>query len=340
MDPDNKTAADTSVDNDAQEWEDTGLDFLTDHGIEPDKREEEQGALDESKKQQEDTEGEKTPEENREDEKSDEEPGNGDDTGKKAETDSTDAGAEGEPKPDTTEQEPTPEQQERNYRRTQLELEADRKELAKDVKEKMFSDQPTRLEDADGDPIETIQDVMRLQNPNTGKQFTAEEAAQWLLQAQRHFDKKQEEMNQQVDTIVDTNMSIKEEADQVREQYGELLTALPNLRAQIWNEYQKTLVRDENSDVITKAPVSLKAFYDTILTPYMKQAEKIKAETKAEEKRKAQEEAERKKKEQEQQKRQSHSDREDVFSTRTKLTEGMDPEEKEWADVAKEHFEG
>lgn len=350
MDPDKNPAGNEPAEaaaNDDAEWEETGLDFLSDRGIETDKREEEQGAI------QKNNEEEETPPESK--------PGEGDESGdegdqKPAKDENTDpddpdgqkpVSSDDEESNDKSKQEEpeaqpeqTPEQADREYRRRQLELEADRKEIAKDVREKMFSDVPTQLTDADGDPIESVADVMQLKNPVTGKRFTAEEASQWLLGAQRQVEKQQDATEKEVEKITDVNLNLKEEADTVRDKYGELLAHMPKLRQRVWSEYQKTLKRDEKTDTIIDAPVSMEAFYNTVLAPYMREVEKLKSETAAEEQRKAKEAADAKKKKVEEEKRYSQSDREDIFSTRTKSQENMDPEEKEWAEVAKEHFEG
>lgn len=322
--------------DDSKEWDQAGLDFLADRGVEPVKNQEEQGAIEnEQTKPKEGDEGKKTPEANPEGKKPNEEPGNGDDPQKGTGT----AEEAGKPTGSETEEPPrqTPEQEEAARRRSLLELDADRKELATDVRKEMFSDVPTRLEDADGDPIETIADVMRLTNPRTGKPFTAEEASQWLMQATRHVEKQQEATQKQVDEIVDVNLRIKQEADSVKSKYGQLLAHMPKLRARVWAQYKATLQTHEGSDIITKAPISMEDFYDTILAPYQRQVEDMKKN--AEVDKQKQEENEKRKKEAEEKKKRSQGDREDVFSTRTKIEDISDPEEKEWAQAAKEYYE-
>lgn len=327
--------------DDSAEWDEAGIDFLSDKGVEAPSTAKEQETIEE----QDDPQPKDDPVQ---------EDGGKDDTEptdpKTTEKGNVQTGEEGKPKdgsetpegeqPPAEQPTPTPEQQEAQRRQTQLALEADRKDLAKDIREKMFSDVPTRLEDADGDPIETIQDVMQLRNPNTGQRFTAEEAAQYLLQAQRHFDKQQEETRSKVDDIVEVNLNIKEQAEAVKSEYGEILAHMPKLRARLWNQFKATLDTDESGEVFTRMPLSMKEFYDTAMAPYVKQVEDMKANAQAEADKKAKEEAEAKKKEAEKNKRQSQSDREDVFSTRTKIEEGMDTEEREWAMAAKEHYEG
>lgn len=342
MDPTQTPADNTSApaaDNNASEWDQAGLDFLSDHGVEPDKRTEEQGAIDEQAKSKENEEKNGASEGDPNAKKPDEKPGVSNDPNKKGEGDQGKP-AEGEgavPKPEDTPA-PTPEQTERDRRRSLLELDADRKEIAKDVRDKMFSDTPNRLEDADGDPIETIGDVMRLQNPRTGKPFTAEEASQWLMQAQRHVEKQQDEIGKKIENIVEVNLNIKEQAEAVKSKYGELLKHMPNLRAKTWQQYQATLQKDEKSEIITGAPLNMEEFYDMVMAPYVKQVEDMKAKAEADEKQK--QEAEQRKKDAEEKKKRDQGDRGDVFSTRTKIEDISDPEEKEWAAAAKDYYEG
>lgn len=336
----NQPAANDAASNDASEWDQAGLDFLSDRGVEaPDKRTEEQGAIQDNNGGdgvQSDPNAKKTPEGGDGSAK----PGEGTDPQHPQGDGKNDVQPNGEAPTGTPENQPQPsqEQADRDFRRRQLELEADRKELSTDIRKELFSDQPTRLEDADGDPIETIADVMRLENPITKKPFTAEEASQWLMQAQRNFEKNQEKTQKEIDEIVEVNLSIKEQADSVKTKYGELLKHMPKLRARVWEQYKATLQTHEGTDIIKKAPVPMEAFYDTILAPYMREVDRLKKDAEADKQR--QEEAEKRKKEAEEKKKQSQGDREDIFSTRTKIESISDPEEKEWAQAAKEYYEG
>lgn len=201
-------------------------------------------------------------------------------------------------------------------------------EVAKDVREKMFKDAPTVLKDADGDPITSINDVMKLINPVTNEAFTQEEAGIWLLSAQQKFNQGLEQMEKQITQIAEVNVDLKDQADAVTYKYGELLKADTALRDRVWAEYEKTLVKDPDSGIITSMPVSLEAFYDTLLAPYAKLAESMENNT-AEENRRAAEaqkaEEERKKKE--------RQDRSDIFG-RGNVDDLTDPEDKEWAQAA------
>lgn len=232
----------------------------------------------------------------------------------------------------------------RETRATQQEMAAEKKSMISDVKEKMFSDIKTEITDADGDPIRTIEDVKRLLNPNTGKPFTETEAATYLLQAQQKLRKDLDETEKQIEDIAEVNLSIRDQANNTREKYGPLFEAFkksPNsdlntLQQRLWAEYQETLVKDEKTGIITRAPVSLERFYDTSLAGYVKLADQLKADEEAKEKAAAKKkEAEKKAKDEA--KAKNKGDREDIFSAGK--TDSMDPDEKEWAQAGKDYYE-
>lgn len=226
-----------------------------------------------------------------------------------------------------------PNQALREQRAFQRELAEDQKVMATDVREQMFGDLQTKLVDSDGDPIESIEDVMRLENPKTKKAFTEEEAAKWLLESQQYVAKQSQEAERQIQEITEVNLSIKDQADSVKSKYGDMLAAMPELAKRVSDAYSKTLVKDEKTGIITKAPVSLEEFYDTALLPYVKYAEKLEAQN-------AQVPVQKSPPPQVKQaeKRQSVADRSDIVSG--SQIDNQDPEDKEWAAVAKKYYEG
>lgn len=214
----------------------------------------------------------------------------------------------------------------REQRAIQNEMLADETAVKDDIRKEMFDDVPTELLDADGDPIRTIEDVQKLMNPVTKKQFTEEQAAMWLLAAQQNLNKQLQDIERKTTEIASVNLSLKDESDIVNEKYGKLLETVPGLRKRVWAEYAKTLEKDEKTNIITKAPVSLEKFYDIALQGYAKLAEQMKASEEAEQKH-AEEKAT----------IQSQSDRSDIYSAgKTDTTSG---EDKEWAKAAKEYYE-
>lgn len=202
-----------------------------------------------------------------------------------------------------------------------------------DVRKQMFADIPTELRDHDGDPIRGIEDVMKLINPRTvnseefpnGRAFTEEEAGMWLLSAQQQFNQNIAQVDKQIEQIAEVNIDLKDQADSVSYEYGELLKAMPELRDQIWAEFEKTLVKDEKSGIITKAPVSLERFYKIALQPYAKLAQNLETEEAAKQAAEAKAAEEAKKKNE-------RADRSDIFGGGN--TDTTDPEDKEWNDAA------
>lgn len=205
-----------------------------------------------------------------------------------------------------------------------------------DVRKQMFADVPTVLSDADGDPINGIDDVMRLRNPATGEGFTQEEAGMWLLSAQQNFNKSLENIEQRITSIAETNADIKDQADSVSYRYGALLKEMPDLRDELWAEYEKTLEKDPESGIIIKAPVSLESFYNVALRPYATVAQKAEADKTEADKVAADAKIAADAKAAEEAKAKRRTDRSDIFGG-GKVDE-MDDDEKEWADAAEVVF--
>lgn len=211
--------------------------------------------------------------------------------------------------------------------------------IKSEVREKMFADVPRTLVDADRDPINSIDDVMKLVNPRTGDNFTEEEAGMWLLSAQQQFNQKTAEMDRTIENISELNLDIKDQADSVTAKYGDWLKANPEKRDSIWAEFEKTLIKHPESGLIIHAPIGLEWFYDQTLGPSVEAQKEVAKETAdqkaAEEEAAAEEQAEAEKK-----KKQNRADRSDIYGGSNLDT--RDAEDKEWDDAAAanwpEHF--
>lgn len=205
--------------------------------------------------------------------------------------------------------------------------------MKSDVRKEMFANVPTVLQDGDGDPIRSVDDVMRLINPRTNEAFTEEEAGMWLLSAQQKFNQSLQGIEQQIETIAEVNVDLKDQADAVTYRYGALLKEMPELRDELWAEYEKTLEKDPESGIITKMPVSLENFYEIALRPYATVAQKAEADgdaaAKTEADAKAAEDA---KKAEAEEKAKKRADRSDIYGGGK--VDDMDEDEKEWADAA------
>lgn len=203
--------------------------------------------------------------------------------------------------------------------------------IKSDVMEQMFADTPQTLEDADGDPIHSIDDVVKLINPRTGEVFTEDEAGMWLLSAQQRFNQNRANIEKQAGEIAEVNYEIKDQADAINEKYGEYLKKNKELRDDIWKDFQETLVKDKNSGVITKMPVSLERFYERALAPLLKAentpqaAPEPTAEEKAAEAAKAEAEAKSKR-------QKARTDRSDIYAPNSGAP--IDEDAQEWADAA------
>jgi hypothetical protein len=251
----------------------------------------------------------------------DEKPGDGDEAKDKSAKD-----AAKDEQPDTTA---------RDTRLAQREAAQEVKQVKVDVREKMFKDAPTELKDADGDPIKSSADVMKLMNTVTGKPFTEAEATAWLNQAQQQLIKNVATMESQIEAITEVNITLKDEADVVKGDYGELLKVMPDLRDKLWAEYSKTLSKDDKTGIITKAPVSLESFYRMALEPYAKMAAQLEGQetAKAEAAAKAEADAAKAKAD----RKQAQLDRSDIYGG-GKIDESTDPDAKEWAEAAEATF--
>jgi hypothetical protein len=221
-----------------------------------------------------------------------------------------------------------PDTRAREARQTAREAAKEVENVAKEVREKMFAEVQTELKDGDGDPIRSIEDVMKLINPQTKESFTQKEATEWLMAAQQQLNQNLAGIDKQVEQIAEVQVDMKDQADSINYQYGELLKSMPELRDQLWGEFQNTLVKDPNSGIITKMPVSLERFYEIALQPYVKLAESLEAQTAAT--------AAAEKAAADAKKSQTRSDRSDIFG-RGKVDD-MDSEEKEWAAAASDYY--
>jgi hypothetical protein len=251
-----------------------------------------------------------------------------------------DAAKAGQGDDDATKQQPGAEEDTnatiRETRQIQRELEEDRKQTIQDVREKLYPDLKMQLTDMDGDPLEKPEDVMKLRNPNTNKAFTREEATQYLLEAQQYLAKQNDEAQSRIEQIAEVNINIKDEASAVRARWGKFLTDPKNadLAKETWADYQATLKTDPNTGIILEAPVSMERFYNRTLAGYAAQAETSQnatQQTQAAEQARLAAEAKAAR-------LQNREDRGDITSNgRTQLD---DPEDKEWSNAFKQHYEG
>lgn len=211
-----------------------------------------------------------------------------------------------------------------DLRATQREMSVEFDAVKKDVALELFKDLPLELKDADGDPIRGVEDVMKLVDPRTGATFTEESAATWYLQAKDGLSKMIQEADEQANRITLANIGLKDDADRLQKEFGEILKANPDAMKTVWSEYSKTLKMSSGGKIVVEAPVSLYSFVKTAISPY---ATAAKAQAEAAVAKDAADKAARS------QQRQSRSD---IFGSGK--TDTMTDDEKEWADAVREYY--
>lgn len=212
---------------------------------------------------------------------------------------------------------------------TQREVTVELESLQNEIIGKLYKDVPLELKDVDGDPIKTVEDVMKLLDPRTadaenpkGKPFTQESAERALITWRQDLQDKRQGVEKEARSIALTNMKVKEEADAVKAKFGTILDKNPEAAKSLLSQFTKTLKL--NGEVIIEAPVSMLEYYTTALAPYAK-ADAAEAAA-----------AEATKKAEDIQKRQDQADRGDIFGGGQ--TDNLSDEEKEWAAAQKEVF--
>lgn len=124
--------------------------------------------------------------------------------------------------------------------------------------------------DTNGEVIKTAQDIVdrNLLNPRTSEPFTYEEAASWLMDAQKTMNQNIEELNKYAGDIAEINLSLSESNQRVMDKWSDVLQSMPKVAEQLAEAYVKTLEFDKTGSYVTKAPIDPVEFYDLALAPY------------------------------------------------------------------------
>lgn len=183
-----------------------------------------------------------------------------------------------------------------------------------------------QLRDADGDPINGIDDLTKLINPETDDYFTEDEAGSWLLRNQQKLNQDIEKMERQAEAIAEMDINLRTSADRVEQLYGDFFRDNPEVYERITQAYNKTIVRDPQSGLVIDMPVEIEDFYEAALSGYM-QAQDV-------QKQQAAAEAERKKKQQ----RSAQQERGDL-SRFGSPTDNMSKDERGWAEAMNSYYE-
>lgn len=234
----------------------------------------------------------------------------------------------------------TPEANAAATRAATREYQAQVEVVKSDVREKLFPEISQTLTDKNGDAITGIDDVMKYDNPRTGEPFTEEEAGMWFLSANQQLKDQLAVIDTQISQIADVHLNLKDEADAIKAEFGKYLDAHPEERDELWADFESTLVKDPESGLILRSPLSLEKFYRRNLkhantaTPQTTTAETTTAsttvtETTTVDPKIAEEDAKKKR-------AQKRADRSDIYSGGQKEVE--DPEDAEWEAASKKVF--
>lgn len=132
--------------------------------------------------------------------------------------------------------------------------------------------------DTNGKAIKTAQDIVDrgLINDRTQEPYTYEEAASFVLEANRKMDENIEELNRYAGDIAEKNINLLESSNRVMEKWGDIITAMPELAKEWAERYTKTQLQfDKTGNYITNMAMSPEDFYDLVAGPYRKMNENV-----------------------------------------------------------------
>lgn len=137
-----------------------------------------------------------------------------------------------------------------------------------------------KLYDSENRVINTAQDIVDrgLINPETKESFTYEEAARWMMNAQKELNQQVEQVEKYAEEIGEVYVNLKEGNDRVEELYGDYLRVMPGVSKQLSEMYFKTLRIDPETNIVIEAPLDPVEFYSKALAPYIKMAEQAVAQ--------------------------------------------------------------
>lgn len=208
-----------------------------------------------------------------------------------------------------------------NQREYAQELTAIKQELWQKVE---FSEQIV----AGDEVITDYKQLTAYENPRTGEAFTEEEAAAWFMDQSRKKAEEKLAYEKDIERVAEINLDLKTGAFEVNKRYGEFLNAHPELKAEIYQEFQKTLSMNHTGEIVIGMPIDIVKFYDFQLKPYMKIAEL--------EKQNAEYRNTAEKAEAERQKTINHTDRGDILRGSQKTTPNADGDE--WSQALDDYY--
>lgn len=140
--------------------------------------------------------------------------------------------------------------------------------------------------DTNGKVIKTAQDIVDrgLINERTGEAFEYEEAASFMLDAQRQMNQNVEDLNKWAEKVAEENISLVEGNQRVMEKWGETFKTLPKETvAMLADTYiTQQLKFDKTNSYITEMNMAPEAFYDLVMAPYSQLSQALAAQATAE----------------------------------------------------------
>lgn len=131
------------------------------------------------------------------------------------------------------------------------------------------------LYDTTGKVIRTAQDIVdrELQKEN-GEPYTYDEAASFVLEANRTMVENIEELNKWAGNVAEQNISLMEGNQRVMDKWGDILNSMPELANQLAEKYISTQLQfDKTNSYITTMAMQPEEFYDLTMAPYRKLGE-------------------------------------------------------------------
>jgi len=120
--------------------------------------------------------------------------------------------------------------------------------------------------------IKTAQDIVDrgINNERTGEPFTYEEAASFMLDAQRQMNVNIEELENWAEDVAQKNINLLEGNQQVMAKWGDILKTLPEAQVkELADEYIATQLEfDKTKQYITRMSMTPETYYNRALSPY------------------------------------------------------------------------
>lgn len=128
-----------------------------------------------------------------------------------------------------------------------------------------------------GVAIKTAQDIVdRRLVKRDGEPFTYDEAASFVLEANRQMDANIQELNKWAEDVAEQNINLLEGNERVMSKWGETLAVMPKLREELAIEYLETQLEfDKTNSYITRMVQTPERYYDRVMTPWKQLGEAL-----------------------------------------------------------------